>query len=281
MSSSVPEPVPAPQPWERELARAFEVLLDAPFGPGAAAGPAPEPRYAFFHQDDLMPSTVLGDLLDGELDPDAVARGIPVDGARYDEDGVPLGWSGWSFDLGRSIWLWEDDAFDPDGPFGAAAAGALDAVAHPARDSRRAVSGADLARVFAEHGDSLDEVDEDELLMAGLLLRVDTDGTLFDAMRAATWTTGGPEGLVPLPPEAEVEPRWDAALSRVPGARLRDHLRLLCLTDHWARGDGARYLGPGNCPAALDWFADQPGHQVVAGWELGEGQAASAVFRIG
>ncbi|MER6911770.1 hypothetical protein ABT354_08875 [Streptomyces sp. NPDC000594] len=122
--------------------------------------------------------------------------------------------------------------------------------------------------------------------MPTLLLRIRTDGTLFAAMRAATWTTGGPECLVTMEQgveeEAEVEPGWAERLRAVPDPALREHLSLLCLTADWARGCGAFYRGPGAdaCPPMLDWFGGRPGHHAVAGWELGEGQAASAVLRI-
>ncbi|MEV4133207.1 hypothetical protein AB0J72_13690 [Dactylosporangium sp. NPDC049742] len=54
---------------------------------------------------------------------------------------------------------------------------------------------------------------DDELAKAfGLLLRRPlsaSDGTLFDAMRHATWTTGAPEHLVPFEDGCAVEPKWE------------------------------------------------------------------------
>ncbi|RSN09226.1 hypothetical protein DMB42_18090 [Nonomuraea sp. WAC 01424] len=126
--------------------------------------------------------------------------------------------------------------------------------------------GSDLARALAPHGGRLGEVDGDEVMgMVQWLQRVRTDGTLFDAMRAATWTMGGPGDLVAFENGCEVKPELEAALRRIPDPRLRDRLRTLCLTAEWARRDGGYYLGPRECPSGLRWIAEQPGHEVVAG----------------
>lgn len=145
----------------------------------------------------------------------------------------------------------------------------------------RAVSGADFARVLAAHDGELDEIDADTLMgRVQWLQRARTDGTLFDAMRTATWTMAGPEHLVPFARGAQVEPGREESLAGVSDARLRDHLRMLCLTAHWARSDGAYFLGVGECSHDLRWIADQPGHEPVAGWEFGEGQGSSGVFAV-
>jgi hypothetical protein len=72
--------------------------------------------------------------------------------------------------------------------------------------------------------------------------RIHTDGTLFDAMRHATWTMGGPDQLVPFDPDCVVEPKWERRLARVGHPVLRDHLRMLCLDAHSARYAGAHYV---------------------------------------
>ncbi|MFD7548526.1 hypothetical protein [Streptomyces sp. NPDC059816] len=224
----------------------------------------------------MLSYEIFDDLVSGELDRGAVARGEPVDGARYlEDDESPFGWGQWSIDLGQSVWLFGKEAF------GAVLGATLSEAAAADGQGRVPVSGADFARVLAEHGEEVAGIDRHEV-MPILLLRIRTDGTLFDAMRAATWTTGGPERLVTLEEGAEVEPDWEERLGAVPNLALREHLSLLCLTAHWARGCGAFYRGPGanSCPPMLDWFGERPGHHTVAGWELGEGQAASAVLRI-
>ncbi|WP_238007962.1 hypothetical protein KZZ52_30630 [Dactylosporangium sp. AC04546] len=126
------------------------------------------------------------------------------------------------------------------------------------------------------------DADPAELAAAGYLPvvhRVVTDGTLLDAMKAATWTMSAPDGLVPLPRRAVVEPRWAGALSGVGDAALREHLMTLCLTPHWARSDGAWFAGT-DPTGDLRPAADLPGHEVLAAWHFGEGQAASAVMSI-
>jgi hypothetical protein len=276
--TSVSAPTTVPSAWERELADAFEVLLGAPLD----AFPT-ESAYAFHHWSDFMSFEVLDDLVTGGTDLDAVARGELTDGGRYHGEEVPFGWNGWTLDLGRSIWLLEEDAFGPDA-FGTSVGAAVRAASTDTGGSSWSISGADLARVLAAHREELDGIDSEEV-MPSLLLRIHTDGTLFDTMRAATWTTGGPADLVPLTPGDEahltVEPVWEERLGRVPDLRLRNHLRMLCLTAHSARGYGGYYLGPGGCSFDLGEIGDRPGNEAVAGWEFGEGQASSAVFRIG
>lgn len=273
---SVPDTVADPEAWKPELANAFEVLLGRPLAEFST-----ETEYAFYYWDEEMSSMMFGELVSGELDLSAIARGELIDGARYHEDDIPFGLNQWALDLGQSTWLFEGRAFEADGGFGESIGAALKAISAATDDGRRAVSGADLARVLAAHGNQLNEVDSNRVMVT-LILRIDTDGTLFEAMRAATWTSGGPDSLVELEEGAEVEPEWDKGLQRIPNPRLRDHLRMLTLTAHSARGYGAYFLGPGlgACPRDLDWIRRRPDRETIAGWEFGEGQASSAVFRV-
>ncbi|MGX2998565.1 hypothetical protein JNUCC64_30600 [Streptomyces sp. JNUCC 64] len=274
--TSVPDPLTARRTWRNELAHAFEVLLGGPLDAFPAEG-----GYACYHWDDLGQYDALTGLLGGRVDLAAVARGGPVTG-DHEAEGDPSGRDRWSYDLGRSVWLFEADALGADGPFGQATGPALRAVSLPAPDSERAVHGADFARVLAERDGGPAGIDEAELTgRTTLLARIGTDGTLFGAMRAATGTLGGPDGLTGFQKGVEVAPEWEEELRRVPDARLRDHLRMLSLAEEDARCDGAYYLGPGRCSGDFDWIAALPGHQAVAGWEFGEGQASSAVFRTG
>ncbi len=271
--TSVPDASVDSEVWKRELADAFEVLLGRPLDAHSTTA-----EYVFYTWNDEISFLMLEDFVSGRVDVGAIARGEHVGGDGY--GGVSqFEWDAWPFDHGRSVWLLEEETLG-EGGFGARIGAALRDVSAE-YGSARAVPGADFARVLAAHHDQVGEIDCDELTgLVQWLQRVGTDGTLLDAMRAATWTMGGPDDLVAFDSEVEVDPELEEALRRVPGSRLRDHLRMLCLTEYWARSDGGYYLGPRECPHDLRWVADQPGHEVVAGWEFGEGQASSAVFGI-
>ncbi|MEU5159703.1 hypothetical protein AB0G74_08860 [Streptomyces sp. NPDC020875] len=267
-----------PETWRRELADAFEVLLGKPLDEFPA-----EAEYVLYHWDEMRSSEIAEEFIGGEVDLSAVARGEPVDGDRYDDGDAPFGWTTWSLDLGRSIWHLEESAFDADGPLGDALGTAPAAASATADGPEREVSGADFARALAAHGEDLAEVDAEELTGMGPVVRIATDGTLFDAMRAATWTMGDPGDLTPFlrdADEIEVAPEWEERLRRIPDPRLRDHLRMLCLSAHSARSEGGYYLGPRECPAGLRWMTGRRGHETIAGWQFGEGQAFSAIVAI-
>ncbi|GAA3838266.1 hypothetical protein GCM10022243_00920 [Saccharothrix violaceirubra] len=261
--------MPDSEAWGRELAGAFEVLLGKPLDAFRAG-----PEYALYHWNDMLQYDILEDFLAGTADQDATAAA--------EADDHPFSPDEWTFDHGRSIWLFTEDALDAEGPFGETVGAALKAVSTAVDDSEYAVSGVDFARVLAEHRDAIDGIDGEELVgEVSLLLRIDTDGTLFDAMRAATWTTGGPETLVALDDDVKVAPEWAEKLLGVPDVRLRGHLGMLSLCAQDARSDGAYYLGPGDHSGDFASIARRPGHQPVAGWEFGEGQASSVIFQVG
>jgi hypothetical protein len=251
--------------WEEQIEDAFGILLGRPlreFDPKAT--------YALYHEWDMFTEmffetfehSTLGSIIP------------PLPGA--DEGEYPLNPGRWSLDLGRSI-FWLDENI-PDGrPALRGWEAAKSALCAVSRDpSSLAVTGADLAPIVAEHSDLLESV------WLTVNVRVHTDGTLFDAMRAATWTMGGPADLLTpdLSARAVVEPEWEGKLEPVSDPALRDHLRALCLDAHWARGEGAYYSGIGACPSDLKWHASQPGHAFVTGWMFGEGQGSSAIFAI-
>jgi len=132
------------------------------------------------------------------------------------------------------------------------------------------LTGVDLARVMAEHGGQPDLEDVDTQVR----MRAETDGTLFSAMCAATWTTGGPADL-DTPQPVDVEPRWQAPLARVRHPGLRAHLGELCSNEV-----GIRYVGDDHCPAPLNWLARQPGYTLVTGWDADPSDFSSAVLAI-
>jgi hypothetical protein len=140
---------------------------------------------------------------------------------------------------------------------------------------RRVIAASALGRLLAEHA-----VDPATLRGhdATLLGRVVTDGSLLDALRAATWTHGGPEHLAARDEGLAVDARWSERLDAVADPALRAHLESLCLDEEDARADGALFTGD-DWPTGLGGLA-LAGHTIVAGWEFGEGQAALAVVRL-
>jgi hypothetical protein len=248
-------------PGVTNLEHAFGLLLGRPlheFDPTA--------RYAVYHWDDAYCDEFFAE--DEEVDLDAFARPETGESSTVADSGKPtLYLDRWRIDLGRTIFLVED--FEDLPVYDTLRAAAFD-------EKREAILGADFRRVLLA-----EEVDMDELVdqYATMLLRVQTDGTLVDAMRAATWTMSAPAGLVPRDPRAEVDPAWQPVLEQIDDPALRSHLEFLCLTPHWARSDGAYFLGAA-CPTDLEFLTTLPGHRALAGWEFGEGQAASVVLQF-
>jgi hypothetical protein len=246
-------------PGVTNLEHAFGLLLGRPlheFDPAA--------RYALYHWDDVYCDEFFGD---EEVDLDEFDQPETRESSTVGDTGeATLFLDRWRIDLGRTIVLL-DDLEHP----------VVDALRTVAFDEKReAVLGVDLRRVLLAENVDLDELTDE---YANMLLRVQTDGSLLDAMRAATWTMSAPDGLVPREARAEVDPAWQPVLERIDEPALRAHLEMLCLTPYWARSDGAHFLGVA-CPADLDFLTSLPGHRVIAGWEFGEGQAASVVVQI-
>ncbi|WP_422752145.1 hypothetical protein [Micromonospora sp. WMMD708] len=256
--------------WDDLLGHAFGLLLGRPLAEFDTAG-----TYAVFHYDDETAGEAIEDLDPGELVTDANGRSGDLGGDGLDPDR-------WVPDLAGSAFI---------------ATQVRPAALHPlitatTDDDRAVVWGRDIGRALRDGSLSLDELTPDGYrLYPHLLLRPRTDGSLLDAMRAATWTMSAPDGLSDIgdslqrhgyvePDGSVVDPRWESTLDQIDDDALRRHLRGLCLDAHWARMTGAYYLGPGECPGDLQPIADLPGTTVIAGWEFGEGQGATAVVRL-
>ncbi|MEO3974917.1 hypothetical protein [Streptomyces sp. CAU 1734] len=167
-------------------------------------------------------------------------------------------------------------------PFGDTFVTALRSVARLTGDGDALVRGAALAPLLGRHGVDLTGGAAAELnCWLTVLLRVATDGTLHDAMRAATFTERGPGHLVSVHDMNRVRAAarpWEERLGAVAHPALRDHLRMLCLTEEDARSEGGFRCESGDWP-----WADVPaaaGCSVVAGWGFGESQAGTAVVRL-
>jgi hypothetical protein len=244
------------------LAHAFELLLGRPLDEFD-----PKATYALYHWDDILSF----EFLDHVEDAASLATVIPPMTEFADE--YVLAWGRWSLDLGRSLFM-----LDGGDTLGEAAASALSAVSRD--ESTLVVTGADLAPHLAGRDSLPHDLFVTLLARVASVARADAPGTLFDAMRAATWTMGGPDELFTDYEDVKFEPEWERALEQVQHADLRRHLNYLCLDAHSARAEGGYYSGSARCPGILSWLEEQPGFEFVTGWEFGEGQAASAVFAI-
>jgi hypothetical protein len=241
--------------WEARLSEAFSLLLGRPLDEFD-----PKATYALYHWDDILSFEFL-DYLPGAASLTGI---VPPIGS---EPGYPLTWGRWSLDLARSLFL-----LDGGDTLGEAASAALNAVSRD--QSSLVVTGADLAPQLAgreelPHG-----------LFVTLLARVDAPGTLLAAMRAATWTMGGPQEVFTDYAGVRYEQEWERRLAQISDPALRRHLGYLCLDAQSARDSGGYYCGTDRCPGTLSWLEEQPGYSFVTGWEFGEGQAASGIFAI-
>ncbi|MER6579026.1 hypothetical protein [Nonomuraea sp. NPDC001023] len=232
--------------WEAALAAAFEILL----GGGPAVDPAA--RYGVYYasatfDEFLFPNDwATADALSGRE-----AGHLP------DPDGAhPFSPWTWRFDLGGSLfWFdpdllagtgsWGEDGHKGPRPFGDAFVTdlrAVSAVDEADEAGEVLVRGAQLGPLLSRHGVDLTGGECEKLNgWLTVLLRVATDGTLTDAMRAATFTERGPGHLVSVSDlryaRSAVQP-WEGRLGAVTHSALRDHLRMLCLAKDDARSQG-------------------------------------------
>lgn len=239
---------------ESSLDGAFEVFLGAPlssFDPNASYG-----LFAWV------------DELDAAFEWDGAALKslakplAPAAAKKFDAPSVnDVGFDRYSFDLARSLF----GVKEVDDPRVA-----------PALQKDAGEAGVLTGERFAAVMKSLD-VDSIELGdFVPVLHRVRSDGTLRDAMAAATWTMSAPHGLIER--RAQVHEHWVKSLERISDPSLRNHFGNLCQSEQRARSSGAYFLGK-KCPNDLDALV-QAGHEVLAAWVFGEGQAATAVVKL-
>ncbi|MEV4556188.1 hypothetical protein AB0K51_04210 [Kitasatospora sp. NPDC049285] len=281
----MPETDPASElgGWDVALADAFAILL------GADPAAVPAARYGVYYASDTLDEFLFPN---SWATPDALSDRTP----RHlpDPDGAyPFSPWTWRFDLSESVFRfepdllartgpWGDDGHKGPRPFDEAFVADLRTVSAEDEAGGVLVHGAELGALLARHGVDLTGPGSEQLnYWLTALLRVATDGTLTDAMRAATFTERGPEHLVA--PEdlgrarSAAEP-WEERLSAVAHPALRDHLRVLCLTEADARSEGGCYYGADHWP----WtdVLEAVDCSLVAGWGFGESQAGVAVARL-
>jgi hypothetical protein len=281
---------PPGRDWDEELTAAFAVLLGVPL---AAFDPTAE--YALYYRTMLCNEEIFSSLEDvSSLG--LMLRPAP-DGARHALLSVCLDLR-WGLDLARSEFEFEVIAESP-------LSRAIDTVPTPTfvDDHRRVLLGADLAAMLAEHhlgpADIVQGIRE-KTVEAYAAFRLITDGTLWDAMLAATRTGAGPEGLRPGKSEAatlsfaagvftddDVDPTAGLAAERerllapIHDPRLREHLWSPYLDRPWDRSDDGTLLGSSHTSLFRN-FANRPDTVYVAAWDLAYyGEFALALVQIG
>ncbi|RFU41027.1 hypothetical protein DZF91_14020 [Actinomadura logoneensis] len=235
--------------WRDQLTHAFEVLLGRPLGD--------------FDQDADYAAYFGGNLID-ELDFMRDAAWTSPAALRGDE---PVVWESPVFDLdepvptfdaSRSVFEFGKDGLPPE----------FEADLASAAFAGRLVLGADLADLLDAHDLAGADLEGTWTVCRPRLV---SDGTLYDAMRAATSLGAGPESLLPF--EAEPAAEWQEALAGLEPPGLAAHLGFFC-TD----GDeGLAYLGAD--PRVQDRFTPEGG-TVIAHWEEGQDQVELTVVRL-
>jgi hypothetical protein len=262
--------------WRDALSGAFAILLGRPISEFD-----PDASYALYYRCSSLTDELFGlgefnetgEHLAG-FEAEVLARGDIIDppfptipkfhGIVESWDSMILP-AGWSFDLGQSM-------FSEYAEGGAASAGVPELAA--------GLTGAELGRILVERGLTPSHLAPADPVVD---LRVHTDGSLFDTMRAATATLRGPDHLFSYSPDWGVDPDWDRLLDGVADPGLRDHLRHLCRTEDSARSDGAYYVGVTNSDKtarrAHTLLDSGTPRRIVTSWWYGEGHAWSAVVQ--
>jgi hypothetical protein len=246
--------------WRRRLAEGFAALLGRPldeFDPGAVYA-------AFFGGDFIYELEYHRD--EAWLDPEALAGRALIEDTPfilYDQGEAPL-----RFDAAGSVFEFTDASALP-ADFAAALTAACFSDAGPGPGLIR---GRDLGALLARHGVDLTE-ERYASCWSVCHARIASDGTLLDALRAATGIGDGPDSLVAYDGEAAKE--LAELIAAVPDPELRAHLTLGCQEPGSA--DGLCYMGAEGSGSPV---LEDEGCEQLACWEDGSGQVDVAVVRL-
>jgi hypothetical protein len=233
--------------WKDQLTAAFEILLGRPltsYDPGAV--------YATFFDGDVfceidfsclfhrpcVPAWLDQDALDGR-------KTITIDGlSLYYRGEPPL-----QFDASGSVFELDLTAL-PE-----AAASKLTAACFSSDDSYGLITGRSVSAVLKDFSPGLPAG-----CWSVAYPRIASDGSLWDAMRAATGLGLTPATLIPFNQEAS-EP-WRTRLATISHPGLKAHLALGC-GDH-SRAEGLIYHGTGGSGG---YPLEKEGCGLIANWE--------------
>lgn len=246
--------------WRQMLAQCFEAFLGRPlseYDPDASYG-------AYYWAGNFLND--VGFASDaGWVDPEALAGRLLVENddiVMYD-----MGEAAPRFDAGASVFLFEDESALP-----AEFVTELSAASFPSsKPGERLLLGRELGTLLARH-----QVDLTDEAFAGawyvLYPRIASDGTLVDALRAATAVDEGPDSLIDF--DGEPDEHWEPYLADVAHPGLRAHLSF-----------GCQDAGEASLRRVADdelsfWGLAGEGCSMVAAWDETENQVEVAVFRL-
>jgi hypothetical protein len=247
-----------------ELRHGFEVLLGRPLDTFES-----DARYEvwFFVDSELLPEA---DRV-SSLTLEQLVVGRPhAPSAQHDTKHGEF-WQRYAVDYARTLFVYDKHDL-PDAP---------DALVAALQATQYALTGEELA-LLADRSDlSLGDV-IDPCWYA--CRRAVTDGSLGDAMAAATLSASVPAGMLSRAQfdngdEIRFEPRWEHALRGIKDEALREHLLMSCVDLQTARWAGS-WLDPKH--KADVWLEPvvKRGGKILSIWHSGEGQATRAVVKF-
>ena len=243
--------------WQQILTDGFGAFLGRSldeYGPDASYG-------AYFWAGNFLREVEFAD--DPQwLDPEALAGRLLVEDENivmYDEGEAPL-----RFDASTSIFAFEDESVLPP-----EFAAGLSAASLPS--NKGLVLGRDLGDLLTRHpvdltGEALAEA------WYVLYPRISSDGTLRDAMRAATGVGEGPDSLIEF--DGEPDEEWEENVARVAHPGLRAHLSFGC------QEVGETTLSYVAEDFLSFWGLEGEGCSVIAAWDEIQNQVEVGVFRL-
>jgi hypothetical protein len=247
-----------------ELRHGFDVLLGRPLDTFET-----DARYEvwFFVDSELLPEAERVSSLAFEQ---LFVGKPPAPAATFDTQHGEF-WQRYAVDYARTLFVYDKHDL-PDAP---------DALVAALQATHYALTGEELAQV-AERG---------RLPLPDVLApcwyacrRAVSDGSLLDAMAAATLSASLPAGMLSRAQfeagdEIRFEPRWEHALRGITNEALREHLLMSCVDLQTARWAGS-WLDPKHKPDVWLEPVVKRGGQILSIWHSGEGQATRAVVKF-
>ena len=163
---------------------------------------------------------------------------------------------------------------------------------HDLPNAPSALVAALQARHYALTGEELAQIAERERMPLPDVLapcwyvcrRAVTDGSLVDAMAAATLSQSAPDGMLSrghyeAADEIRFEPRWEHALRGIKSEAVREHLLMSCVDLQTARWVGS-WLDPKHKPDRWLEPVLHRGGEILSIWHTGEAQGTRAVVKF-
>jgi hypothetical protein len=247
-----------------ELRRGYEVLLGRPLDTFET-----DARYEvwFFVDSELLPDHERVP----ELTQQQLVVGRPSAPSITHDTRSPEFWERYAVDYARTLLVYDKHDLR-DAP---------DELLAALQAKHYALTGEELARLCDRHELDLDDMLE---LCWYACRRAVSDGSLLDAMAAATLSASAPNGLLSraqhaLGDDIRFEPRWEHALRGITNEEVREHLLMSCVDLQTSRWAGS-WIDPKH--KADVWLEPivKRGGEILAIWHHGEAQATRAVVKL-